>query len=79
MLKKIVEPIKMLLDVCNSLLYEKKQAKFFFLTGMVAIFFRKVVSNDLIGPTENVLLVAQKMSKYCLNPFKLFFEICPFL
>ena len=42
MLKKLVEPIKTLLNVCNSLLYEKKPAKFFFLTGMVAIFFEKL-------------------------------------
>ena len=57
----------------------RKKGQILFLTGMVAIFFRKVVSNDLIGPTENVFLVAQKMSKNCLKPFKLFLEICPIL
>ena len=78
MLKKLLEPQKTLLRVCNSLEFEKKSPKSFFSPGW-KLFLWKVVSNDLIGPTENVFLVAQKMSKYCLNPFILFFEICPIL
>ena len=59
--------------------YMTKQGQILFFHRDASHFFRKVDSNDLIGPTENVLLVAQKMSKYCLNPFNLFFEICPIL
>ena len=49
MLKKLVEPNKLLLDVCNSRFFEKKGQNLFF-TGTIA-FFWKDVSIDLLGST----------------------------
>ena len=60
MLKKLLEPQKTLLSVCNSLEFEKKRPKFFF-SPWWKLFFWKVDSNDLIGPTEKILLLAKNV------------------
>ena len=48
----------MLFDVCNSLYFEKKKGQNVFFTGMLDSVL-KSFSNDLIAPTEKIVLLAQ--------------------
>ena len=73
LLQYLVEPKKVLLEVCHTRKNEKKWPKKLFI-GKIA-FFWKIVFIDLVGHKEKILLLAQKLWHYLLNPYNMFLEV----
>ena len=72
MSKNIVNPYQLFLGLWNSMIAEKRCHNLFF-TGRVVFFSSKhCFSNNLLGVTEMILLLAPELPKYLVCPYNFF-------
>ena len=64
MSKELVDPHKLIPDVCHTRWYEEKRS----FVILKKAFLEMFVSVDLLGPKETILIFAQFLAEYLVDP-----------